>query len=230
MISQRNIAIIGASGGIGNALATLYSNREDTDQLIALSRSQNGIDLCNEHSIKHAAAKIADKRILLDVVIVATGLLHNENFKPEKSLSALDPEWMMENYQINAVGPALVAKHFLPLMHPKKRNVFVALSAKVGSISDNRLGGWHSYRASKAALNMIIRNLSIEWQRKNELAVIVGLHPGTVDSALSAPFKNGAPKLFNPNESAAQMIETLERLSPDDSGQLWAYDGQHISP
>ncbi len=150
---------------------------------------------------------------------------------PEKSLRELDPEWMIENYRLNAVAPALIAKHFLPLMPRSGRVCFAALSARVGSISDNRLGGWYSYRASKAALNMLIRNLSIEWQRKNPEAILVGLHPGTVETGLSAPFKgNPEHERFTPSKAADQLLNVLQTLDSNDSGQLFAYDGHIVAP
>ena len=137
----------------------------------------------------------------------------------------------MENYRINAVGPALVAKHFLPIMAKQGPICFAALSARVGSISDNRLGGWHSYRASKSALNMFIRNIAIEWQRKNPQSVVVGLHPGTVETALSAPFKgNPAHERFTPKRAAGDMLHTLHGLKPEQSGQIFAYDGSLVAP
>ncbi len=165
------------------------------------------------------------------LIIIATGILHSADKGPEKSLRDLDPEWMIENYRLNAIGPALIAKHFLPLI-PRNGPAYIAfLSARVGSISDNRLGGWHSYRASKAALNMLVRNISVEWQRKNPQAIIVGLHPGTVETPLSAPFKgNPAHDRFPPAQAAQQMLDVLERLAPDQSGQLFAYNGSLIAP
>lgn len=138
---------------------------------------------------------------------------------------------MIENYRINAVGPALIAKHFLPLMPRNRRTYFAVVSARVGSISDNRLGGWHSYRASKAALNMLVRNLAIEWQRKNPNSIIVSIHPGTVETRLSAPFQgNPAHPRFAPETAAKQIISTLEGLTPEHSGQLVSYDGRVIAP
>ena len=158
-------------------------------------------------------------------------ITHRDGIGPEKSLRELDPEWMLENYRINAVGPALVAKHFLPLMPRNQRTVFAVLSARVGSISDNKLGGWYSYRASKAALNMLIRNLSIEWQRKSADAIIIGLHPGTVETGLSAPFKgNPATERFTPAKAAEQLLNVLDRLNPAQSGQVFAFDGELIAP
>jgi NAD(P)-dependent dehydrogenase (short-subunit alcohol dehydrogenase family) len=225
-MAERTAVVIGASGGIG---AALVRELEPDWSVIGLVRP--AIDLLDEASIAAAAKALADDGLSPDLVIVATGILHHETGGPEKSLRDLDPDWMMLNYRINAIGPALVAKHFLPLMPRDRRNYLAILSARVGSISDNRLGGWHSYRASKAALNMLVRNLSIEWQRKNAASIIVGLHPGTVETALSRPFKgNPAHERFDPATAAKQLLAVLENLKLDQSGQLFAYDGTLIAP
>lgn len=224
--------IFGATGGIGAALAAEYASRHPLAQVIGVSRSGvPAVDLLDESSISAAAREYAKADISPNLVIMATGVLHKDGKGPEKSLRELDPEWMVENYRINAIGPALVAKHFLPLMPKSGRICFAVLSARVSSISDNKLGGWHSYRASKAALNMLVRNLSIEWQRKNRDAIIVGLHPGTVETALSAPFKgNPAHERFTPAPAAKQLLDVLEGLDASQSGQLFAYDGTVIAP
>ena len=228
---RHSAVIIGSSGGIGGALA----DRLDSDAAVTvhrLGRSETiRIDLTDEHSVVKAAEQLSNSGVKPDLVIVATGLLHQDSLGPEKSLRELDPEWMLENYRINAVGPALIAKHFLPLMPRNERTVFAVLSARVGSISDNRLGGWHSYRASKAALNMLVRNISIEWQRKNPQAIIVGLHPGTVETGLSAPFKgNPATERFAPAKAAEQLVSVLDGLNPEQSGQLFDFNGELIAP
>jgi NAD(P)-dependent dehydrogenase (short-subunit alcohol dehydrogenase family) len=222
--------IIGARGGIGAALADALDAGDQYDRVIRLHRaSAPAIDILDEASIAAAASDLAGTA--LQLVIVATGLLHTANKGPEKSLRELDPEWMMENYRINAVGPALVAKHFLPIMAKQGPICFAALSARVGSISDNRLGGWHSYRASKSALNMFIRNIAIEWQRKNAQSIVVALHPGTVETQLSAPFKgNPAHERFAPARAAADMLGVLSGLNPEQSGQIFAYDGSVVAP
>ncbi len=227
---ERTAVIIGARGGIGAALADALDAGDQYDRVIRLHRtSAPAIDILDEASIAAAATNLADTAPQL--VIVATGLLHTATKGPEKSLRELDPEWMMENYRINAVGPALVAKHFLPIMAKQGPICFAALSARVGSISDNRLGGWHSYRASKSALNMFIRNIAIEWQRKNPQSVVVGLHPGTVETQLSAPFKgNPAHERFAPARAAADMLGVLSGLNPEQSGQIFAYDGSVVAP
>ena len=227
---ERTAVIIGARGGIGAALADALDAGDQYDRVIRLHRtSAPAIDILDEASIAAAASDVAGTAPQL--VILATGLLHTAAKGPEKSLRQLDPDWMMENYRINAVGPALVAKHFLPIMAKQGPICFAALSARVGSISDNRLGGWHSYRASKAALNMFIRNIAIEWQRKNAQSIVVALHPGTVETQLSAPFKgNPAHERFVPARVAADMLGVLSGLKPEQSGQIFAYDGSVIAP
>jgi NAD(P)-dependent dehydrogenase (short-subunit alcohol dehydrogenase family) len=201
-------------------------------QVIRLHRESNPpVNLLDESSIAAAAASLTAAHPPISLVLVATGLLHSNQNGPEKSLRELDPDWMIENFRINAVGPALVAKHFLPIMAKQGPICFAALSARVGSISDNRLGGWHSYRASKSALNMLIRNIAIEWQRKNPQSVVVGLHPGTVETALSAPFKgNPAHERFSPARAAGDMLSVLHGLKPEQSGQIFAYDGSLVAP
>lgn len=231
-MGERSAVIIGARGGIGAALADALEQDPSYAHVTRLHRqSALPVDILDEASIAAAAASLADTSPPVDLVIVATGLLHSATKGPEKSLRELDPDWMMENYRINAVGPALVAKHFLPIMAKQGPICFAALSARVGSISDNRLGGWHSYRASKSALNMFIRNIAIEWQRKNPQSVIVGLHPGTVETALSAPFKgNPAHERFSPARAAGDMLGVLQGLAPEQSGQIFAYDGSFVAP
>lgn len=227
---ERTAIIIGARGGIGAALADALETDGEYDRVVRLHRaSVPPIDILDEASIAAAAGVLAEARPHL--VIVATGLLHNADKGPEKSLRELDPDWMMQNYRINAIGPALVAKHFLPIMAKNEPICFAALSARVGSISDNRLGGWHSYRASKSALNMFIRNIAIEWQRKNPQSVVVGLHPGTVETQLSAPFKgNPAHERFAPTRAATDMLSVLASLKPEQTGQIFAFDGSVVVP
>lgn len=231
-MAERATVIIGAKGGIGAAFADVIERGSDGMRVFRLHRASNPpVDLTDENSIAEAAAAISALGYDISTVLVATGLLHADGRGPEKSIKQLDAAWMMRNFQINAIGPALVAKHFLPIMARQGPVYFAALSARVGSISDNRLGGWHSYRASKAALNMLIRNIAIEWQRKNPQSIVVGLHPGTVETALSAPFKgNPAHERFTPARSAQEMLDALYGLSPQESGQIFAYDGSVITP
>jgi NAD(P)-dependent dehydrogenase (short-subunit alcohol dehydrogenase family) len=231
-VGESSAVIIGARGGIGAALADVLEKDPNYAQVIRLHRESNPpVNLLDESSIAAAAASLTAAHPPISLVLVATGLLHSNQNGPEKSLRELDPDWMIENFRINAVGPALVAKHFLPIMAKQGPICFAALSARVGSISDNRLGGWHSYRASKSALNMLIRNIAIEWQRKNPQSVVVGLHPGTVETALSAPFKgNPAHERFSPARAAGDMLSVLHGLKPEQSGQIFAYDGSLVAP
>jgi NAD(P)-dependent dehydrogenase (short-subunit alcohol dehydrogenase family) len=231
-VGESSAVIIGARGGIGAALADVLEKDPNYAQVIRLHRESNPpVNLLDETSIAAAAASLTAALPPISLVLVATGLLHSNQNGPEKSLRELDPDWMIENFRINAVGPALVAKHFLPIMAKQGPICFAALSARVGSISDNRLGGWHSYRASKSALNMLIRNIAIEWQRKNPQSVVVGLHPGTVETALSAPFKgNPAHERFSPARAAGDMLSVLHGLKPEQSGQIFAYDGSLVAP
>lgn len=214
--------IIGASGGIGAALADALEDEGAGVQ--RLSRPE--LDLTDEMSIARAAANAGSP----ELVVVATGLLHEGEHGPEKALRDLDPVWLARQYAVNAIGPALVAKHFLPIMPRNGRSVLAMMSARVGSISDNRLGGWYGYRASKAALNQLVRTLAIEDKRRNERGIVVALHPGTVDTRLSKPFQQTGRDLFAPDRAAVQLLDMLEGLKPQDSGKLFSWDGTEIAP
>jgi NAD(P)-dependent dehydrogenase (short-subunit alcohol dehydrogenase family) len=228
--------VIGASGGIGRALTQRLVAEGGFEAVWAVSRSAAAVpgakalaaDLEDEDSLAQAAARIA-QGAAPTLVLVATGVLH-DGFQPERSLRQLEAEHLLRDYRINTVGPTLVAKHFLPLLPRDRRAVFAALSARVGSIGDNRLGGWYAYRASKAALNMILRNLAIETARTHPLAVVAGLHPGTVDTGLSAPFQKGVGegRLFSPDHSAERLLAVAAGLTPGDSGGVFAWDGARI--
>lgn len=242
---QLNV-VVGAAGGLGRALAQTLLERHPSDLVLALSRSgalpaapglhQAAIDLTDEASIAAAAAHARALRDSLAPgsvrrVIVASGLLHHaDGLRPEKSMAALDAATLARLFAVNAIGPALVARHFLPLMPRDAPAAFAALSARVGSISDNQLGGWYGYRASKAALNMLIRTLAIEWSRTAKRSVCVGLHPGTVDTGLSRPFQGNVAdgRLFTPAYSAACLIDVLDQLAPADSGKVFAWDGSEV--
>jgi NAD(P)-dependent dehydrogenase (short-subunit alcohol dehydrogenase family) len=221
--------VIGASGGIGSALVGRLEQSGRFAQVIGLSRRHDGFDLEDEASIARAAGSVAAVGAP-DLVFVATGVLHSGQ-TPERSLKALSADHLMRDYRINAIGPALVAKHFLPVMPRDRRAVFAALSARVGSIGDNRLGGWHAYRASKAALNMLLRNIAIETARTHPQTIVAGLHPGTVATGLSEPFQKGVlpERLFTPDVSAAYLIEVLDGLETQDSGSVFAWDGQRLA-
>jgi NAD(P)-dependent dehydrogenase (short-subunit alcohol dehydrogenase family) len=222
--------VIGASGGIGAALEAALIDEGIAVQ--GFARSGTGdrhIDLEDEASIAAAAGRITGSPTL---VVVATGLLHDGERGPEKAMRDLDPAWMARNFAINAIGPALVAKHVLPLMPKSGRMVFAVLSARVGSISDNKLGGWYGYRASKAAVNQLVRTLAIEDKRRNSSGIVVALHPGTVDTGLSRPFQaNVSPgRLFKPDRAAVQLLDVIDGLRAPDSGKLFAWDGVEVAP
>lgn len=230
--------IVGAGGALGRALALAAAGSGRFSAVIGLSRGgsvpvagvQPGrIDIEDEASIASAAVALADgppTRLL----IVATGALHGEGFAPEKALRALDPAVMARVFAINTIGPALVLKHFTPLLPRRGKAVVAVLSARVGSLGDNRLGGWHSYRASKAALNMILRNAAIELARGRPDTVCLALHPGTVDSPLSRPFQAGvaADRLFSPEDAAARLLAVIEARGAADSGLAFAWDNSPI--
>jgi NAD(P)-dependent dehydrogenase (short-subunit alcohol dehydrogenase family) len=189
------------------------------------------LDVQDEDSISSAAAAVRRSVGDLHLVIITTGILHDAGrLQPEKSWRTISGTAMELAFRVNTVGPALVAKHFLPLLAADRKSVLAALSARIGSIEDNRLGGWHSYRVSKAALNMVIKTLSIELARRNPSALCVGLHPGTVDTALSKPFQRGVPdaRLFSAARSARYLLPVLDNLGTEDSGYLYAWDGARI--
>ena len=234
------VAVVGASGGIGVALVKLFSQHPRVAMVYALSRTPcpivspkvtiGELDIANEASIANCAA-LASTESPLDIVIVATGVLWSgDTLRPEKSMRDLDAEKLAQVFAINAVGPALVAKHFLTRLRKESKTVFAALSARVGSIGDNRLGGWYSYRASKAALNMLLKTLSIEQARSLPQSIVVGLHPGTVDTGLSRPYSKGTPreKLFSPAAAAGHLLAVLDKVSQSDSGGVFAWDGKRI--
>ena len=238
---QLRVAIVGASGGIGGAFVEALAECPGVAAVEALSRSDPGIghanvrhrrvDLEDEASIAGAAEVARAKHGAIDVVIVASGILHDDDgLQPEKTWRAIDPAAFAKVLAVNTIGPALVAKHFLPLLARDRKAAFAVLSARVGSIADNQLGGWYAYRASKAAVNMLVKTFSIELGRRNPHAVCVGLHPGTVATALSAPFQGGAPatKLFPPARAAAQLLAAIDARTAADSGGLFAWDGSRI--
>ena len=206
--------VIGATGGIGAALSDVMEQRGDRVLRIG-RRTTPGLDLLDEASIV-AAARAAGTD--LSLVIDATGFLHDTRFQPEKSLRQIDAAQMAHSFAINATGPALLMKHFLPLLARDGRAVFATLSARVGSIADNRLGGWHSYRASKAALNQILRTVAMELVRTRPQTICVALHPGTVGTTLSAPFAKGGLEVQSPAQSAARLLAVIDRLTPAETG------------
>jgi NAD(P)-dependent dehydrogenase (short-subunit alcohol dehydrogenase family) len=231
--------VFGSTGGIGGAMVAALSDDPRCGAIFAAARRPPGsndpkttpvsFDLADESSIAAAAANAA-RDGPLDLVIVATGVLHDGDLTPEKSFRALDAAQLGRAYATNAIGPAMIAKHCLPLLAKGQKSAFVALSARVGSIEDNRLGGWHAYRMSKAALNMLVKTLSVEMASRNRDAIIAALHPGTVDTPLSTPFQRGvaAEKLFAPAFAAGRLLSVVDALTPAESGGFFAWDGARI--
>ncbi len=230
--------VVGASGGLGAAFVSLLAADPRITHATCWSRSETAatgakvsgarIDLMDEATIETAAGNLAE----VDLAIVATGLLHDGDRGPEKTWRSIDPAPMRRAFEINAIGPAIVAKHVLPHLAGNRRAVIAMLSARVGSISDNRSGGWHSYRASKAALNQIIRCLSIELAVRRPQAICVGLHPGTVDTALSRPFQVNVAdgRLFTAEHAARCLLDVVDGLTPLQSGRVFDWAGKEIPP
>ena len=217
--------MIGATGGIGSALAALLEERGSP--VLRLGRGTTPrLDLLDEASIAACAAAAGDG---LRLVIDATGFLHDDRFAPEKSLRAIDPAAMAQSFAVNATGPALLMKHFLPRLAREGRAVFATLSARVGSIADNHLGGWYSYRASKAALNQLVRTAAIELARTRKEAVCVALHPGTVETGLSGPFARTGLEVQSPRQSATRLLAVIEGLTPERTGTLIDHRGETIA-
>ncbi|MEH6809752.1 MAG: SDR family NAD(P)-dependent oxidoreductase [Hyphomonas oceanitis] len=231
--------IFGASGGIGRALVAQLAARPGISHIHAVSRSgteaaekitPHTADITSEADLAALATALKGAGEIA-LVIVATGLLSDEtDLQPEKSYRHQSMDAFEQVFRANTFGPALLAKHMLPLMPRKGRAVFAALSARVGSITDNRLGGWHAYRASKAALNMLVRNYAIEQARVNDQFIAVTLHPGTVDTGLSRPFRSNVPdaQLFSPDQSADYLLKVIEGLSPADTGKSFDWAGKEI--
>jgi NAD(P)-dependent dehydrogenase (short-subunit alcohol dehydrogenase family) len=237
-ISMR-AAVFGAGGAIGAALVSRLAADERYDVVYAFSRqplpAQATTVTSQMMDISDPSSIVAATRVIegpLDLAVIATGMLHEAGRGPEKALRELDPDRLSRSFAINAIGPALVMQRVVPLMRRDRRAIVAALSARVGSISDNRLGGWYGYRASKAALNMMIRCVAIEIARSRPEVICVGLHPGTVDSPLSRPFQANVPAeaLFTPDHAAGRLLKVLDGLGPADSGYLYAWDGTRIDP
>lgn len=222
-----NAIVIGASGAIGGAFTEALGSMSRCGTVVALSRrTQPALDVEDEDSVA-AAAQALKAQAPFHLVINATGALHLGPGTPEKRLAELTAANLMRAFSLNAIAPALLIKHFTPLLPRNERGLFATLSARVGSISDNRLGGWYSYRAGKAAQNMLLKTSAIEVARRQPQAVLAALHPGTVRSRLSTPII-GEAEAFEPLHAAALMLQVLDALMPEQSGGFFAYDGQPI--
>ena len=230
----KHLLITGST--IGNALAQAFA-ADDAVALITLTYRSRCPDITSKKIITRQL-DVADEDAVhntfkhlerLDGVINAVGFLHGEGFQPEKSISRASTKTFFKNMEANTLPTILLAKHSRNLLKDSPKGFFTSISAKVGSIEDNRLGGWYSYRASKAALNMVLKTLSIEWAFALPKCTVAALHPGTVVSQLSNPFtKQGNRKLFTPEDSASHLKKVLDNLTPQQSGRFWSWDGTEI--
>lgn len=227
MPSDRDVALVfGARGGIGAALTTALESSDSYAAVLGVSRA-TGFDLTDEASIARAVESAA-ARGEIRLAIDATGFLHDASQTPEKNLRDLDAARLARAFALNAIGPALIMKHLLPRLPRKGRCVFATLSARVGSIGDNRLGGWYGYRASKAALNQFVRTAAIELARRAPEAICVALHPGTVRTGLSAPFVGEDRDAVTPAQSANNLLRVIDRLGAADTGGFFDWRGERI--
>ncbi len=216
--------VFGASGGIGQAFSRFLEDKLGSENVVNVSRSFDGFEISDEEKILKFSESIEGP---FSLIINATGVLQTTEEGPEKTINVVKQKSMIDMMTINAIGPALLLKNFSKKLDKTKFSVFVNLSARVGSITDNRLGGWISYRSSKAALNQIIKTSSIEINRRNKNAICVGLHPGTVKTRFTAKFQN-TTETISPDESVEMMMKVVENLSVDDNGYCFAYDGKVI--
>ena len=232
-----NIIVAGASGGIGSAFVEQLAGRPNVHRIIATYRNKapenlhpkvtwHRLDLTDEAAVHDWAAETGE----IDWLINAAGMLHTGTHGPEKTIRQLDPAFFLESVQINSVSSLLLAKHLHTGFRHGRPAIFAAVSAKVGSIEDNRLGGWFSYRASKAALNMCLKTLAIEWRRTLPNVAVAALHPGTTDTALSKPFQRNVPpeQLFSRKQCVRFLLKVLDDLEPAKSGSFLAFDGEQL--
>ena len=236
---KQNIIIAGSSGSIGGEFTKQYTDDPNVEKVVTLSRNVNNLNHEKIQSIKIDYSNEATFKNLNEIsqldsiskIIIATGILHTDQIKPEKSIDSIAAEDMKQVFQVNVFGPILLVKKLLPLIKKSKGVKIVFLTARVGSISDNVLGGWHSYRSSKSALNMMIKNLAIELKRLNKEHVVIGIHPGTVKSHLSEPFlRHVKHDIFNPKESVDLMTQVISKVSQTDSGKCFDFSGKVIEP
>ncbi|MEP3047608.1 MAG: SDR family NAD(P)-dependent oxidoreductase [Roseibium sp.] len=226
---QRLAVIIGATGGIGSAIAREAEISGRYDRVIRFSRSSSPpVNLLDETSVEAAARWLKDQPGEIALIFDATGALTLGDQKPEKSWRELDPAAMAEAFAVNAIGPALLMKHFLPLLPKGRRSVFASLSARVGSIGDNKLGGWYGYRASKAALNQLLKTASVELKRKKPKAICVALHPGTVRTSLTDGFAKSGLDVQDPELAASRLLAVVDGLKSDDTGYFLDHLGKPV--
>jgi NAD(P)-dependent dehydrogenase (short-subunit alcohol dehydrogenase family) len=247
-IPSQYALVVGGNGGIGlgfvkallndDRIARLfvtYRHPDHSSELLTLASEQKKLtcfplDITQEAQIEKAIAQLSSMVPKLHLVINCVGILHNGEMQPEKSLRQLNPDYLMRYFQVNSIGAVLLAKHLQPSLKHGDRSVFATISAKIGSIEDNRLGGWYGYRASKAALNMFMKTAAIEYSRRCPQCIITLLHPGTTDTPLSEPFQRNVPpeKLFPVERTVAQLLNIIHNLTPADHGSFFSWDGSHL--
>ncbi|MEL6938617.1 MAG: SDR family NAD(P)-dependent oxidoreductase [Cyanobacteria bacterium J06598_1] len=248
-VGALNALIVGATQGIGLQFVTqllqddriehlfaTYRSEQTATQLFALAKQHSQrlhclqMDITEEAQIEKAMAQLTERTPNLHIAINCVGLLHSEQQQPEKALRQLNSDNLLTYFQVNSIGPALLAKHLLSVLKHSEPSLFATISAKIGSIGDNRIGGWYGYRASKAALNMFLKTASIEYRRRSPKTAIVMLHPGTTDTGLSKPFQRGVPpeKLFSTERTVSQLIAVLSKVKQEDSGEFFSWDGTQL--
>lgn len=248
-VAQASVLVVGASRGIGlgfvqqlldeprvTKLYATYRNPATATELLALSQWQGDrlvllrMDVTDETQIATALERIKADEGKLHLALYCVGLLHDGAFQPEKSLRSLSSEQLLRYFQVNAIGAGLLAKHLMGVLRHGEPSIFAAVSAKVGSIGDNRLGGWYGYRASKAALNMLMKTTALEYERRCPNTRVIMLHPGTTDTGLSEPFQANVPsgKLFSVERTVKQLLTVLSNVGPDDSGKFFSWDGSEL--
>jgi len=228
-----NVLIVGGTGALGSALVRFY--REAGHQVFATWHHSNEdldegvqwhpVDVRSADSVAELCERLPAK---LHIVVNCVGVLHGNGFQPEKTIRGIDADQVVETFKINTLGTMLLAQSLAKRLKHEEQAKFVAISARVGSIEDNRAGGWYSYRCTKAALNMVVKSLSIEWRLSNPRCSVAVLHPGTVQSKLSEPFTSRSKNIFTPEESATSLARIIESLNPGDTGKFWAWDGSEI--
>ncbi|MDJ0633540.1 MAG: SDR family NAD(P)-dependent oxidoreductase [Xenococcaceae cyanobacterium MO_188.B29] len=248
-IDRANALVVGASQGIGlgfvkqllanQAMAKIfatYRHPESAAELLTLAHQHSerlqcfAVDITEESQIAESVNKISTEVKQLHFVINCVGILHEGELQPEKSLRQIEPDRLIRYFQVNSIGGVLLAKHLMPLFRHQDPSIFASISAKIGSIGDNRLGGWYGYRASKAALNMFMRTTAIEYSRRCPKTIVVTLHPGTTDTNLSQPFQKNVPpkKLFSVEKTVNQLLAVIDDLKIEDSGNFFSWDGSRL--
>jgi NAD(P)-dependent dehydrogenase (short-subunit alcohol dehydrogenase family) len=249
MFSEKNILIIGASQGIGNGFVQQLISEDNIGHIFATYRTEESaqnlfslkalypnkltiiqVDVTAENDIRQAITVIKSQVDKLHLVINCVGILHENDLQPEKSLKHLNADNLLRYFQVNTIPTALWGKHLQSLFKHSEASIFAIISAKVGSIEDNQLGGWYGYRASKAALNMLIKNIAIEYSRISKNTIVIALHPGTTNTQLSAPFQKNVPpeKLFSVSLCTQQLLSVINDITNNDNGKFFSWDGTNL--